>query len=477
MIKSIYIGLCRIEQLQDTSGKDFEIAPGETLPTFEAVIACHATSPIQYDEIVTSLLPDLNYRLLRAEDVMLIGTWFETKGFSIKISALANAIMEGSRLEIGDIWPVEFGQTHGLDGIGEALENQSSLRVSAQTIRPLPDQTPIWPSDERLWIGDDLKHLLFAQDKPDEFIRTYFVVDATLRRKITKFFDLDMPFRKYATGSEYIDGPRGNWGHLECQCLFKGKAKEELKEIAPYLMDITLPDRAYGEAKFVPSFHRNFFASAWNPKIYAESGGMTHLETGIFIRTKDEFDVVWRRLRKFTRLQDDEGKWVLARFWDPRITHAFVQGLSPVQSANLLDRDTWILHTAGQTLTDPSLAQTLHHAQPQLREGAGPPKLDARLRESLKAMQFDKFFGRVQLALIKRYPNKSINFAHVKKLLRQAQGAGYTVEFALWGIALAWTHLNFNDEELRARVLEVAKLNLGQVDRIKIILNSLNLEA
>jgi len=339
-----YIGLCRFERAFDEEGKALEAAEGQTLETFEA--ACWSASASQYDGMLAHLLPDQGYRLLRTEEVMPAQTWFEMKGFNQALADLAAKVHNGHRVQIGSLSPVAFEQTHGLQGSTASGNEQGPLIITEHPITPLPDQSKIWPPSDRQWISDDLKQLLFGQELPEEhqhileaegeqdgasedqdastdgngstkqpLLRTYFITDATLRKKITKVFDLNMEFPKRPVGANWIEGENGNRGNIEIRSLFKGQAQEELKEVAPYLCDLTLPDGAYDDSAYVPEFHKALFKSSLETAFKDKNEEITHLDTGIFIRTAADFDSVWKHFRKFTRIQDENRKWYYWRFW------------------------------------------------------------------------------------------------------------------------------------------------------------------
>ena len=96
-----YIGLCRFERAYDENGNSITAAEGQILETFEAPIACWSTSAQQYDEMLTHLLPDQSYRLLRTEEVMPAQTWFEMKGFNQPLADLTAKVHNQHRFEIG----------------------------------------------------------------------------------------------------------------------------------------------------------------------------------------------------------------------------------------------------------------------------------------------------------------------------------------------------------------------------------------
>lgn len=151
-------------------------------------------------------------------------------------------------------------------------------------------------SKDRDWLPSQLGELLFGQnDDSAERLRTFLLVDPTLRRDVRGVFDLD----------EDLDVP--------ARCLFQGEAAEKLKESAPYIIDLSLSASDGKTARF----HTDFFRHHWGKC------------TGIIIRSPASMDDLWRHFRKHIRLQvAKDHRWVFFRFWDPRIALSYFTGIS-----------------------------------------------------------------------------------------------------------------------------------------------------
>lgn len=90
---------------------------------------------------------------------------------------------------------------------------------------------------------------------------------------------------------------------LPHRCLFKGNAYDELKDVAPWIVQLEDGN----------SFTRNLFTASDAP---------WHLwdkEPGIYIRSRGTLEDMWNHFRKFTRVQDETGKWFYFRFWEPKV--------------------------------------------------------------------------------------------------------------------------------------------------------------
>lgn len=98
---------------------------------------------------------------------------------------------------------------------------------------------------------------------------------------------------------------------LPYRCLFKGDAFDELKDVAPWI--VQLKDKA--------AFTRNLFT---------ESDAPWHLwgqEAGIYVRSRCSLHDLWKHFRKFTRICDEDGKWFYWRFWEGAHIGAMLQGM------------------------------------------------------------------------------------------------------------------------------------------------------
>lgn len=274
-----WLGLCHIRENSD-------ISP-EARPTLAAVWA----DSIEGFEREMHVYTNANgQQMIWAEEVLPADKWVQKHPERKDALRLAGKVGEKQLVAVG-----AFG-AGVIVGINDPDLGPEYLTITEHKIAGLPDQSnlPFW---EQNWISPELKELLFGAPETDVPLRTYFIVDATLRTKIKGIFDLDTL-------------------EIPVRCLFKGNAAQEQKEVAPYLIDMTLPDEAWKDNDKVPVFHKDFFANHWGQN------------TGIFIRTAADIDDVWGHFRKFTRVQmEDDKRWVFFRFWDPRILPDYLQNI------------------------------------------------------------------------------------------------------------------------------------------------------
>lgn len=261
--------------IADCHLKEFE-ADGE----YKCQVAVWADCYDAFRDTLVKYLERRGLGILWLEEVLPAEQYFSRyESQQQQAGKLAQAVHVGNLVEIGRM--VDIGETR-------KTEPEYYLNIAEHELKPLPDQSDI-PFWDREWIAPELKDLLFGPLDKVTTLRTYFIADATLRKNITGIFDLDT-----------VD--------VSVKCLFKGNAAEEMKEIAPYLIDMTLPDGAWENHDKVPAFHKDFFTRHWGQN------------TGIFIRTTALMSEVWGHFRRFTQVQvEEDRRWVYFRFWDPKV--------------------------------------------------------------------------------------------------------------------------------------------------------------
>jgi hypothetical protein len=95
--------------------------------------------------------------------------------------------------------------------------------------------------------------------------------------------------------------------HPEHVCLYRGKLKPDMEEVAPYLV------RMVQGTEF----------SNW---VLSEGWGK---HWGIFAQSRYSLAEVRKHLRSFLTVHDEKGTPMLFRFYDPRVLRAFLPTCSP----------------------------------------------------------------------------------------------------------------------------------------------------
>ena len=226
--------------------------------------------------------------LVWAEEVFPVLAWLHRHGHHRTVVNLAKTVDATHTLALSPLIP------RAQDG--KSGPPPTYLEITEHTIPSLPDQSdkPVWAQD---WIVPELKKLLFGLPDDDTPLRTYLIVDAWLRTQISGIYDLDR-----------LDVP--------VRCLVRPDKTAELRDVAPYLVDMTLPEDAGDDRATVPEFHSDFFTEHW-----AQG-------TGIIVRTSAAMDAVWAHFHQFVRVQIEETKeWLFFRFWDPRVTPTYFDSI------------------------------------------------------------------------------------------------------------------------------------------------------
>jgi len=99
---------------------------------------------------------------------------------------------------------------------------------------------------------------------------------------------------------------------LEHRCLFKGEAAQEMRDVAPYV--VRLEEGV--------DFTRNLFSHDPEQEV---PWFMWDREPGIYIRSRGSLDDMWKHFRKFTKVQDEDGKHSYFRSWETRILIAYAE--------------------------------------------------------------------------------------------------------------------------------------------------------
>ena len=87
---------------------------------------------------------------------------------------------------------------------------------------------------------------------------------------------------------------------LRHRCLFKGDALRDWGHVAPWLVTLGPDDR----------LTRRLFTGGERPFGWWDSGA------ALFMRGDSDLDALWRHLRKYTRIEDEGGRWAYFRFWE-----------------------------------------------------------------------------------------------------------------------------------------------------------------
>ncbi|WP_157831891.1 DUF4123 domain-containing protein [Thalassospira marina] len=245
---------------------------------YETVLRAHLTA------IGGDLSP---LRLLWAEDVMPATEWMVRHAREKQALDLARNVYAQHPVELGLL----------ASDATTTAEPVAWLDIKEiPGIEPLDGQFGVYP---RKTVPDGLLEPLFGEVEPTAAeisfydglenvppLKTYAVIDAG----------------KLTGGASAIETCGMPW-----RCMFKGKAAVELGDVAPYLIEL---DRG-------ANFTRILFTHDPNANAQATTRHLWHREPAIYIRSRADIDDLWKHFRRFTRIQDEMGKWYYLRFWEP----------------------------------------------------------------------------------------------------------------------------------------------------------------
>lgn len=201
---------------------------------------------------------------------------------------------------------------------GAQQPEQPPLRVETiEDIDPLDIQLGVFPKKA---VPDALHDAMFGQPDPSPaeietsggdpasvpLMHTYAILDAAKVTNLPEFLE--------------------NSG-LEHRCLFKGDAYDELKDVAPWIVQLEDDN----------SFTRNLFTRSDAP------WHLWDTEPGIYFRSRGTLDEMWRHFRKFTRAQDKRGKWFYIRFYESAYLAAYLPAMTPAKLLNFVGKAAAIM--------------------------------------------------------------------------------------------------------------------------------------
>ena len=93
---------------------------------------------------------------------------------------------------------------------------------------------------------------------------------------------------------------------LEFRCLYSGKLPRELEMVAPHLVELSPTNRLIGR---------------WLDEGWGQSWG-------VLLKINDPANLR-HHLRKFLKVQDEEGRRLVFRYYDPRVLRAYLPTCTP----------------------------------------------------------------------------------------------------------------------------------------------------
>ena len=390
---------------------------GET-GQMQLVAAAFCADRPEFETLVGAALAAQGYRLDWAEDVLPAGPWV-ARHPAAGGAALARSVHEGRHVALGPMTPLG-----GADATPE--EDQNWLHVEEiGPVTPLDAQFGVHPKKS---VPDALQDALFGQPEPSEAERAAFGENTP---PLATYAVLDAAKMPYLLTSLLESSG------LRYQSLFQGAAQEELGEHAPYLVEL----------KDGHDFTRRLFTGPDG------INGLWEKELGIFIRSRAGFDALRKHLRKFTRVQDEEGKWFYFRFWEAQALPNYLCSITT--DAERVDQ--WV-NGSGCTIhrfitcnpssrtTQIAESTTTQHRDGRVvilaPEGRRTFRLDAREHNAFRHHAWLSFLDRLVAHLSTELPEFSADAQDTKRqrchaLATRAYSVGFEIEKAVADFCLA----------------------------------------
>ncbi len=190
-----------------------------------------------------------------------------------------------------------FDGSSGSDLVGNCLNVEE-----INHIEPLDEQLGVYPIET---VPNAIKKVLFNETIPT-------------KAELVQYGDAAAvpPLKTYLV-ADVFHFPE--WPHeldeltLRHQCLFSGNAEYQFSETAPFLIELDVENEFTRKLfTFVKDAHESMMIHHW------------HRPFGVFVRSRLGFEEVYSHLRRFTKLQDENGTWFFRRFWDTQHTYALL---------------------------------------------------------------------------------------------------------------------------------------------------------
>lgn len=165
------------------------------------------------------------------------------------------------------------------------------IRLTASVVDNITPLDPQFGIEAPKGVPDDLVTPLFGQSGDGLDLLTYIILDPVRVPGLLEQLETS---------------------GLERHCLFQGKAYETLADVAPWVVQLEARNR-------------------FTRQLMTRSSAPWHLwdhRIGIYLRSAQPIDAIRRHFRKFTKVQDDSGKWYFWRFWEGAFLLPTLQGAS-----------------------------------------------------------------------------------------------------------------------------------------------------
>lgn len=233
------------------------------------------------------------YSLVWVEECHPAPQYLQRHGGELRyVGPLARTVHPGHHVELSRL--VAVGAEGGSDS-GSHLKFEE-----IEGVEPLGFQVGV---DEAQTVPEALQKPLFGQPAPTEAeIAQYGGVDGVPAMKVYAILDAGKVAHLCTSMEDF---------NCAYECLFQGAAEKEMRDAAPYIVELGPHD----------GFTRHVFSASGMPRdIWGK-------EAGIFIRSRMSIFDLRKHFRRFTRIQVEADKrWIYFRFWEPTMIPYFLRG-------------------------------------------------------------------------------------------------------------------------------------------------------
>lgn len=306
----------------------------------------------------------------------------------------------------------------GMSGKAHSEPEAPALRIEIiEGVEPLDAQLGVFP---KRTVPDTLYDALFGQPDPSPAEVEAAGGDASAVLSMQTFAILDAA--KIMGLPELLED-----SGLEHRCVFKGDAFDELKDVAPWVVQLEKDN----------SFTRNLFTRSdanWH---------LWDIEPGIYVRSRATLDDLWRHFRKFTYVRDRFERMHYLCFWQAWL----IKELAQTKTA------AWALkHLMGAQRL--SLIAIHDGICVQIQSSGTPEKLTVQRTPDMAALlgeSFDNYQVRKAIREISENSRKDLRYKDVRNYATQV---------------LRWIDTYVSDIAASARIIRVVASEVADLREI-----------
>ncbi|WP_052063839.1 DUF4123 domain-containing protein [Nitrincola sp. A-D6] len=270
--------------------------------SYVALAAIWATDRQDFLEAARDALAGKGYTLYWVDNVMPATQWIKSKGHDANVIGLARIVSPDHPVEISDIKVHQQSLDHvSLEDwlVHETLADVVPLDSQLGMLDTLSVPPSLYPYLFEVSPPSLEEQNLYKNQPQVPSLRTYAVLDSSrVPLLLERLEEANLPF----------------------QCLFKGDAEESLKSAAPYLVEL----------KEHHKFTRQLFSKT------GMASDLWDKYPGIYFRSRALMDQLGTHFRRFTKVKNEQGKWLFYRFWDSNFFLVVLRQLSPAKGLAIM---------------------------------------------------------------------------------------------------------------------------------------------